>query len=131
MGQLVGQKSSRGLLIHLQNLDGARQERVQMDRVVFVASEAIFVFSRIPSDEGVLSQTLPIRLPYWLNHTNAKKAVGAPGARVTWLGHATVLAEVDGAVVLTDPIFSQRASLFQWIGPKRYRPVGGYASVVW
>lgn len=31
--------------------------------------------------------------------------VGDPGIRTTWIGHATVLAEVDGAVVLCDPIF--------------------------
>jgi L-ascorbate metabolism protein UlaG (beta-lactamase superfamily) len=38
------------------------------------------------------------------------------------LGHATVLAEIDSTVVLADPIFSQRASYVQWMGPKRYRP---------
>ena len=32
---------------------------------------------------------------------------------MTWLGHASVLAEVDGKAVLTDPIFSNRASLVQ------------------
>ena len=32
---------------------------------------------------------------------------------MTWLGHASVLAEVDGKAVLTDPIFSNRASAVQ------------------
>ena len=32
---------------------------------------------------------------------------------MTWLGHASVLAEVDGKTILTDPIFSYRASLVQ------------------
>ena len=41
--------------------------------------------------------------------------------RATWIGHATVLAEVDGDVILCDPIFSDRCFPFQWIGPKRYR----------
>ena len=36
-----------------------------------------------------------------------------PYLRMTWLGHASVLAEVDGKAVLTDPIFSNRASLVQ------------------
>jgi hypothetical protein len=31
--------------------------------------------------------------------------VGDPGIRATWIGHATVLAEVDGALILCDPIF--------------------------
>ena len=43
------------------------------------------------------------------------------GLRVTWLGHSTVLVEQDGVVVLTDPVFSQRASPLQIVGPKRYR----------
>ena len=41
-------------------------------------------------------------------------------ARMTWLGHASVLAEVDGAAILTDPVFSSRASLVQFAGPARY-----------
>jgi len=37
----------------------------------------------------------------------------------TWIGHATVLLQLNGKNILTDPQFSQRASPFQWIGPKR------------
>lgn len=44
------------------------------------------------------------------------------GLRVFWLGHATVLLEIDGYRVLTDPMFSERASPLQWIGPKRFFP---------
>src|SRR5687768_2107789 len=39
------------------------------------------------------------------------------GLRSTWLGHSTVLLEIDGARVLTDPVFSERASPFQFAGP--------------
>jgi hypothetical protein len=42
-----------------------------------------------------------------------------PGLRARWLGHATVLLEIDGVRILTDPILSQRASPFQFIGPAR------------
>nr|XP_006013704.1 PREDICTED: N-acyl-phosphatidylethanolamine-hydrolyzing phospholipase D [Latimeria chalumnae] len=41
--------------------------------------------------------------------------------RVTWLGHACVMVEMDELIFLTDPIFSQRASPVQFVGPKRYR----------
>src|SRR5262245_44857173 len=35
------------------------------------------------------------------------------GLRATWLGHSTVLVEIDGARVLTDPVWSERASPVQ------------------
>ncbi|NMO14240.1 hypothetical protein HPC49_08005 [Pyxidicoccus fallax] len=44
------------------------------------------------------------------------------GARVTWLGHSTLLIEVDGARVLTDPIWSARASPSSLVGPVRFHP---------
>lgn len=44
------------------------------------------------------------------------------GLRVTWLGHSSVLVEIDGARVLTDPLLSERASPVDWTGPKRWYP---------
>ena len=41
---------------------------------------------------------------------------------VTWLGHATLLVQTGGLNILTDPIFSERASPLSWIGPKRLLP---------
>jgi N-acyl-phosphatidylethanolamine-hydrolysing phospholipase D len=38
---------------------------------------------------------------------------------VTWVGHATVLLQLGGLNALTDPIWSERASPFGWIGPRR------------
>jgi L-ascorbate metabolism protein UlaG (beta-lactamase superfamily) len=46
----------------------------------------------------------------------------APGLRAWWLGHASVLIEIDGLRILTDPVLSQRASPFQFIGPSRLHP---------
>lgn len=42
----------------------------------------------------------------------------------TWIGHATVLLQMGGLNVLTDPIFSERAAPVQWAGPKRAQPPG-------
>ncbi|MEM1033783.1 MAG: MBL fold metallo-hydrolase [Myxococcota bacterium] len=42
------------------------------------------------------------------------------GLRVTWLGHATSLVEIEGRRVLFDPVLSERASPVSWAGPKRF-----------
>lgn len=39
--------------------------------------------------------------------------------QITWLGHATVLVELDGVRVLTDPVLSRRCSPSQTVGPAR------------
>jgi L-ascorbate metabolism protein UlaG (beta-lactamase superfamily) len=49
-------------------------------------------------------------------------AAPASGLRVTWFGHSSTLLEIDGVRVLTDPIWSDRASPFEWIGPRRWYP---------
>jgi L-ascorbate metabolism protein UlaG (beta-lactamase superfamily) len=36
------------------------------------------------------------------------------------LGHSTLLLKLHGTFWLTDPVFSERASPFQWAGPKRF-----------
>jgi L-ascorbate metabolism protein UlaG (beta-lactamase superfamily) len=50
------------------------------------------------------------------------KAPGS-GLRATWLGHSTVLVEIDGLRVLTDPVWGPRASPSRLVGPKRFQPV--------
>jgi len=49
-------------------------------------------------------------------------AAPASGLRVTWLGHSTTLIELDGTRLLTDPIWSERASPSRWVGPSRFHP---------
>ena len=44
------------------------------------------------------------------------------GLRVTWLGHSTVLLEIDGYRVLIDPVWGLRASPSQLVGPRRFHP---------
>ena len=41
---------------------------------------------------------------------------------VIWIGHSTFLIKKDGTTILTDPVFSDRASPFKNIGPKRLIP---------
>lgn len=50
--------------------------------------------------------------------------VGAGVLRVTFVNHATVLVQMDGLNLLTDPVWSARASPVSWAGPARHRPPG-------
>ena len=47
----------------------------------------------------------------------------APGLRAWWLDHASTLIEIDGLRILTDPVFCERTSPFQFAGPARFHPV--------
>lgn len=44
--------------------------------------------------------------------------------RVTWVGHATLLLQIDGVNLLTDPHWGERASPVSFAGPKRHQPPG-------
>lgn len=44
--------------------------------------------------------------------------------RVSWVGHSTVLVQTQGLNILTDPIWSDRASPFAFAGPKRVAAPG-------
>jgi L-ascorbate metabolism protein UlaG (beta-lactamase superfamily) len=44
--------------------------------------------------------------------------------RVTLVNHSTVLLQQSGVNLLTDPVWAERASPFQWIGPRRRRSPG-------
>ena len=60
-------------------------------------------------------QAVPVVFP-----TAASLAAPAPSWRVTWLGHSTLLVQVDGAVVLVDPVWGERASPAAFAGPRRF-----------
>ena len=45
---------------------------------------------------------------------------GTPTApTITWVGHATLIVQLDGVTILTDPQWSDRASPLSWAGPRR------------
>jgi L-ascorbate metabolism protein UlaG (beta-lactamase superfamily) len=61
------------------------------------------------------SGPLPITSPL-----EAWRHAPTSGFRATWLGHSTVLLEMDGVRVLTDPVWGDRVSPFGWAGPRRF-----------
>jgi L-ascorbate metabolism protein UlaG (beta-lactamase superfamily) len=65
--------------------------------------------------------------PEWINDPPQPKSperVNNGELRVTYINHATLLIQVDGVNVLTDPIWSMRAGPFSRLGPKRVRAPG-------
>src|SRR5262249_43642638 len=64
-----------------------------------------------------------ITVPREANDGAALRANGSE-ATVTWIGHATVLVQLDGVNLLTDPHWGERASPVSFAGPKRLQPPG-------
>lgn len=63
---------------------------------------------------------LPSRVASQIEHPRA-----APGIlAATWAGHSTVLLQMGALNVLTDPVWSARASPVQWAGPRRLTDPG-------
>lgn len=68
---------------------------------------------RVPwPDQVPVSQSLPPR------------RIAGGDMLVTWIGHSTVLVQTEGLNILTDPIWSERASPFSFAGPRRVRAPG-------
>lgn len=63
------------------------------------------------------------RLPLAVNDGRAL-ADNRGEATVTWVGHATLLVQLDGVNLLTDPQWSDRASPVSFAGPRRLTPPG-------
>lgn len=70
------------------------------------------------SEDSTPRSPVPVVLP----DAHAYATPPVSGLRMTWFGHASTLLEVDGAVVLIDPLWSERASPVSWAGPKRWYP---------
>lgn len=104
-----------------------------MDRLLMSPQyrEGEFTNSYPPGEQDIKSSTMlkkslaaentapPVTLPVIPIN---KKFIVSQQLRVTWLGHAAVLIEIEGKLFLTDPALSERASPFSWIGPKRFHP---------
>lgn len=58
--------------------------------------------------------------PVPLAALTAAQLQAAPDGSLYRLGHSTLLMKLQGGFWLTDPVFSERASPVQWMGPKRF-----------
>lgn len=89
----------------------------------------------IPTDEVGFGKMIPILAEYMANKAeNTPRQPLGPfktdlsvyakppgnGLRVTWIGHSSLLIEIDGKRILTDPVWSERASFSSSFGPRRF-----------
>jgi len=89
----------------------------------------------IPTHEAGFDKLIPILREYITNKAEVvpKNTLGPfktdtsvyrtpphNGLRITWIGHSSLLIEIDGKRILTDPVWSDRASFSQLFGPKRF-----------
>jgi L-ascorbate metabolism protein UlaG (beta-lactamase superfamily) len=79
--------------------------------------------------QRMLNRWLSAERPSWpdnvpVHPTVPPRTVTGDEMRVTWVGHSTVLVQTAGLNILTDPIWSERASPFSFMGPKRVREPG-------
>jgi L-ascorbate metabolism protein UlaG (beta-lactamase superfamily) len=67
-----------------------------------------------------------VELPEFERATPAFHAPRAPRDTLTatWIGHSTVLVQMAGLNIVTDPMWSERASPFRALGPRRTVPPG-------
>ncbi|PCI78662.1 phospholipase [Candidatus Aerophobetes bacterium] len=61
----------------------------------------------------------PLSMPKGFAYPNPAVEVSASEPKVSWINHCTFLVEIEGIRILTDPIWGERCSPFQSIGPKR------------
>ncbi|MEK9575915.1 MAG: MBL fold metallo-hydrolase, partial [Gammaproteobacteria bacterium] len=60
--------------------------------------------------------------PYWVSTdevVNLKSREFSEKIKVSWINHSTFLIQTQGLNIITDPIFSERASPVSFAGPKR------------
>ncbi|MCB1384203.1 MAG: MBL fold metallo-hydrolase [Notoacmeibacter sp.] len=66
----------------------------------------------------------PKSFPSHHHGARPERRIQGQAIRVTMVGHATLLIQTDGLNLLTDPVWSDRASPLTFAGPKRVNPPG-------
>ncbi len=89
----------------------------------------------VPTSQKVQGGMLPLLVKYFFPQEEVipKRQLGPfrtdvshytnridKGVRITWMGHSSLLIEIDGKRFLTDPVWSARASFSSYMGPKRF-----------
>ncbi len=104
------------------------QQSPQWHKDHFENPQPLWVDTRSAYTRMIFGRATPLSAPEGplpgVDAATASAALAAPppsGLRVTWFGHSSALIEIDGVRVLTDPLWSERASPVSWFGPKRWQ----------
>jgi len=90
-------------------------------------------YNRVPAEKSLVDilaylSTYRIRRETWPERVrNARYPAPPPagaGVTATFINHSTVLLDIGGVRVITDPIYAERASPFAFAGPARVREPG-------
>ncbi|MEM1142308.1 MAG: MBL fold metallo-hydrolase [Pseudomonadota bacterium] len=95
-------------------VDGLFVNDIGPHKMSFVkaASQVVFAQQRDKSP----SNPIPMR------QIETGSLIDAQGPVLYRLGHSSILLKLGGDFVLIDPVFSERASPLQWLGPRRFHP---------
>ena len=99
------------------HFDGARFFNPTLPKGYAPSRRAVFKMAREPRS----------RWPAWVENSGVHRLNEMRGANeiaITFVNHATFVVQTGGITILTDPVWSERASPFRWIGPKRVRHPG-------
>ena len=98
-----------------QHAEGKFHNTAPREQPGFFKTAAIFWrFATDKPADTVPSQPLPVQA------LSQADLLAAPDLSLWRLGHSTMLLKIGGKFWLTDPVFSERASPFQFLGPKRF-----------
>jgi L-ascorbate metabolism protein UlaG (beta-lactamase superfamily) len=84
--------------------------------------DGVLAFFRIAAGYGPPHAAWPAYVP--VVQSVPPRRVEGGAMRVTWVGHATTLVQTQGLNILIDPVWAERDSPVQWVGPKRVREPG-------
>ncbi len=87
-----------------------RTQPIQMSIVEMVSSTWEFLFGGQNRTPDTALPSVPVDLSYFSNPKKNK-------LNITWMGHSSLMINIDGYRILTDPVFEKRISI---IGPTRF-----------
>ncbi|MEM9759413.1 MAG: MBL fold metallo-hydrolase [Pseudomonadota bacterium] len=95
--------------------DGRYTNNTGAQNMKFAKALSQVLFSR--RNDKSPSEALPLR------HLDAASLARVRGPVLYRLGHSSILLKLGDDLILVDPVFSERASPVQWLGPRRFHPV--------